>query len=160
MDNSQSGHELVDLTSSTSTRTAMPGYREQVGGATGGVIRRNQSGARVSRIVFTLNNWTQLEYDDITNNLSSKVKWMVVGKETGALGTKHLQGACILGSQWSFSKLKTLTGLKRAHIECMRGKPEDSLVYCTKEDSDAFVCGTLPAPGMDIWNWVIKTEPR
>lgn len=157
MDNSETGHStVVDLTVSTRSPTARQGSPV----TTGGPIRRNQSGQRVSRIVFTLNNWTQLEYDDITNNLASKVKWMVVGKETGALGTKHLQGACILGSQWSFSKLKTMTGLKRAHIECMRGKPEDSLVYCTKEDSDAFVCGTLPAPGMDIWNWVVKLEDR
>lgn len=29
----------------------------------------------------------------------------------------------------------------------MRGKPEDSLVYCTKEDSAAFVHGVLPTPG-------------
>lgn len=29
----------------------------------------------------------------------------------------------------------------------MRGKPEDSLVYCTKEDLGAFVYGTLPTPG-------------
>lgn len=29
----------------------------------------------------------------------------------------------------------------------MRGKPEDSLAYCTKEDSDAFVSGSLPTQG-------------
>lgn len=57
------------------------------------------------------------------------------------------KGACILGSQWYFSKLKTLTGFKRAHIEPMRGKPEDSLVYCTKQDLEPFVYGTLPQPG-------------
>lgn len=56
-------------------------------------------------------------------------------------------GACILGTQWSFSKLKTLTGFRRAHLETMRGTPEDSLSYCTKEDSNAFVFGTLPTPG-------------
>lgn len=56
-------------------------------------------------------------------------------------------GACILGTQWSFSKLKTSPGFARAHIECMRGRPEDSLAYCTKEDSNAFVHGSLPTPG-------------
>lgn len=56
-------------------------------------------------------------------------------------------GACILGSQWSFSQLKTLTGLKRAHIEAMRGKPEDSLAYCSKQDAAPFVKGSLPEPG-------------
>lgn len=29
----------------------------------------------------------------------------------------------------------------------MRGTPEDSLVYCTKQDSEAFVYGSLPEPG-------------
>lgn len=29
----------------------------------------------------------------------------------------------------------------------MRGKPADSLVYCTKQDLDAFVFGNLPEPG-------------
>lgn len=29
----------------------------------------------------------------------------------------------------------------------MRGRPEDSLVYCSKQDSAPFVYGTLPAPG-------------
>jgi len=110
----------------------------------GGPARRNQSGQRVSRFVFTLNNYTEEEYDFF---LSFYCQWIVVGKEVGENGTPHLQGACILGSQWSFSKLKTLIGFKRAHLETMCGRPEDSLAYCTKQDSQAFVYGTLPSPG-------------
>jgi len=101
---------------------------------------------RVRRIVFTLNNWTDEEYESL-KTFAGGTTWFVMGKETGENGTPHLQGACILGSQWSFSKLKTLTGFRRAHIEAMYGKPESSLVYCTKEDSNAFVHGTLPSPG-------------
>lgn len=119
----------------------------------GGPIRpayapRDRKGQRIRRFVFTLNNWTEEEYTYLTTVFAPQTTWFVVGRETAPeTGTSHLQGACILGTQWSFSKLKTLIGLKRAHIEPMRGKPEDSLVYCTKEDSEAFVCGTLPSPG-------------
>lgn len=125
----------------------------------GGPVRRerSQKGQRVTRFVFTLNNWTEEEYDFLTE---FPCKWMVVGKEVGENGTPHLQGACILGSQWSFSKLKTLTGFKRAHIESMNGTPEDSLAYCTKQDSDAFVKGTLPTPGKrtDVINAVARIQ--
>lgn len=113
-----------------------------------GPIRRTQSRTRIRRFVFTLNNWTKEEYDSLTGDLALKTQWGIIGKETAPdTGTKHLQGACIIGSQWSFSKLKTLIGLKRAHIESMRGTPADSRVYCTKQDSDAFEWGTLPEPG-------------
>lgn len=110
-------------------------------------IRRTQARTRLRRFVFTLNNWTQAEYDSLTVEFAPTTTWMIIGKETGENGTPHLQGACILGTQCSFSKLKTWIGLKRAHIESMRGSPEDSRAYCTKEDLAAFECGTLPSPG-------------
>lgn len=108
---------------------------------------REQAGTRLSRFVFTLNNYTEEEYTYLTTEFSQEVRWIIIGRETGESGTKHLQGACILGHQWSFSKLKTVPGLQRAHIECMRGKPEDSLAYCSKQDSEPFVRGSLPTPG-------------
>jgi len=105
---------------------------------------RTKNGQRISRFVFTLPNWTQEEYEKIT---SIECKWMVVGKEVSPeTGTPHLQGACILGKQMAFSTLKTLIG-SRCHIEHMRGKPESSLSYCSKEDLNPFVKGTLPTPG-------------
>lgn len=108
-----------------------------------GPARRSQSGQRLRRFVFTLNNWTQEEWTYLTEVFPKMTAWLIIGKETGANGTPHLQGACILGSQWSFSKIKTLIGFNRAHIERMNGKPEDSRAYCTKEDSNAFETGTL-----------------
>lgn len=113
------------------------------------VIRREPNGRtqRLRRIVFTLNNWTPEEYRWLTDEFAPSTKWTIIGKETGENGTPHLQGASILGSQMTFSKLKTLTGFRRAHIECMQGRPEDSLVYCRKQDLEAFEFGTLPTPG-------------
>lgn len=114
----------------------------------GGPIRRqrNRAGARVSRITFTLNNWTQAEYDDLVARAPT-FKWMVIGKEVGEQGTPHLQGAIIFGAQISFSTLKLWPGLAKAHIEVMKGQPSDSLVYCSKEDTAPFVSGTMPEPG-------------
>lgn len=137
------GYRVVNSPPPLVTPTLTPVVRA----VPGGPARRSRVGQRISRFVFTLNNWQQEEYDWMTKEFAPATRWFIVGKETGAQGTSHLQGACILGSQWTFSKLKTLTGFKRAHVEAMRGKPEDSLAYCTKEDSNAFVFGILPTPG-------------
>lgn len=113
------------------------------------VVRREKNGRtqRLRRIVFTLNNYSEEEYTYLRDVFAPTTKWFIMGKETGANGTPHLQGASILGTQTSFSTLKTLTGFRRAHLEPMAGKPEDSLAYCRKEDSHAFEHGTLPTPG-------------
>lgn len=103
--------------------------------------------SRLRRFVFTLNNYSQEEYLYLTTQFLPKVKWIVIGKETGESGTPHLQGACILVRQTRFSTLKTLPGLNRCHIEPMMGSPASSLAYCTKQDSTAFVYGETPEPG-------------
>lgn len=110
----------------------------------GSATRRSRSGDRVSRFCFTLNNWTDDEYESIK---SLPVRWLVVGKEVGDQGTRHLQGACVIGKQLSFAAVKQLPGLTRAHIEAMRGTPADSLKYCSKEDLTPFVIGDMPTPG-------------
>lgn len=111
----------------------------------GGPIRRNnRNGARYSRICFTINNWTQQEYDDLLKN---SWKWMVVGKEIGENQVPHLQGAAVLGKQMALTTIKKLPGMARAHIEPMMGTPEDSLVYCSKQDAAAYTAGSMPKEG-------------
>lgn len=121
---------------------------------------RDRSGTRVTRFVFTLNNWTQTEYDSLTKSFAPGVKWIVIAKETGENGTPHLQGACILGTRMAFSKLKTTPGLQRAHIESMRGSPESNLTYCSKQDTTPFILGEMPRPGKrnDIANAVARIQ--
>jgi len=99
--------------------------------------------------VLTLNNYTQDEYKSLTEWFSPQnTKWAVIAKEAGDLNqTPHLQGAIVFKSQRAFSNLKKIPGLSRAHFEEMHGSPQQSLDYCTKEDSDPFLFGTLPAPG-------------
>lgn len=106
-----------------------------------------KNGFRLSRFVFTLNNYTEQEYTDLTTRTAPTVKWMIIGKEVSETGTPHLQGACIIGTRKAFSTVKTFPGLRRAHIEKMNGSPHDSLTYCSKQDAEPFQYGTLPEPG-------------
>jgi len=110
---------------------------------TGAIRRRN--GTRLSRFVFTINNYSAQEEADLKK--LTHVKWLIFGKEKGEEGTPHLQGACVIGKQVAFTTLKKWKGLERAHIEPMHGTPMESLVYCTKEDKDAYQFGEMPAEG-------------
>lgn len=115
--------------------------------STGGPQRRQRNGDRLSRMVFTLPNWTDAEYQQL-KEFGATCKWFIMGKEKcPKTGTPHLQGAAVLGRQVAFSTLKTTNGFKRAHLERMNGRPEDSASYCRKEDSNPFECGTPPTPG-------------
>ena len=117
------------------------------------VTTRNQrsestsSQTRLRRFVFTLNNYTLDEYNWLTTTWAGQVTWLVIGKETSSTGTQHLQGACVIGKQMAFSTLKKLPGFARSHIEPMYGTPQCSLVYCTKEDKNAFLSGEIPMQG-------------
>lgn len=101
---------------------------------------------RLSRFVFTLNNYTEIEYEDLKK---MPVQWMILGKEKGESGTEHIQGAVLIGKQIAFTTIKKWNGLQRAHIEPMKGTPQQSLAYCSKEDQHPFILGNLPAPGRE-----------
>jgi len=104
--------------------------------------RRDRAGQRLTRFVFTLPNWTQKEYENIT---LSPAKWLIMGKEIcPKTQTPHLQGACIIGKQLAFMTVKKWPGFERCHIEPMKGSVSDQVKYCTKEDSNAFEMGTRP----------------
>lgn len=101
------------------------------------------SNQRMSRFCFTLNNYSEDEFDVIKQ---FDCKWMVAGREKGAFGTPHIQGACLAGKQVTLSYLKK-HGFQRCHIELMKGSPQDSLDYCSKEDPNPFQKGSFPKPG-------------
>lgn len=107
-------------------------------------IRNTRAGQRYRRIVFTLNNWTQAEYDLL---IQWDTTWMIIGKEVGEEGTPHLQGACILGRQYSKVQLKKVPGFERAHFEVMGGTPQHQVTYCSKQDPIPFIKGIMPEPG-------------
>ncbi len=77
---------------------------------------------------FTLNNWTEPEYDDLLVMLRDHL--YVVGKEVGASGTPHLQGHVEFKAKVRLSAVKKM--IPRAHWEITRNK-DASRVYCQKD---------------------------
>lgn len=121
-----------------------------------------KNGPRVRNFVFTLNNYTDEEYNWFLTRHGNPT-WLIVGKEIcPTTGTPHLQGinlttllanslgAMCLGTTVAFKTLKKWLPFQRAHIEPMRGSPHDSKVYCTKVDANAFEFGTCPAKGTKL----------
>lgn len=96
------------------------------------------------RWVFTVNNYTTAEYNAIKD---TQCKWLIVGKEVGDAGVPHLQGAVIFNAAKRLTAVKKLPGFTRAHLEQMKGTPQHSFEYCTKQDTTAFEKGEMPKPG-------------
>lgn len=90
---------------------------------------------------FTLNNYTEEEYDFIVAQwLKGFEGWYIVGKEVGENGTPHLQGYIEFKHQTAFSTIKKF--LPRAHIEKAKGSRADNYKYCSKGKD--FVCNFEP----------------
>jgi len=88
---------------------------------------------------FTLNNYTNDDVDQV-KAFQDKCRYLVIGYETGAQDTPHLQGYAQLTKKISFGKLKKL--FPRMHIEATKGTPEQASAYCMKDGLfDSF--GTL-----------------
>jgi hypothetical protein len=59
---------------------------------------------RYRNICFTLNNYSEVEYNQILN--IDCFKYVIIGKEVSKTGTKHLQGCGELKSQMRLNKIK------------------------------------------------------
>lgn len=91
---------------------------------------------------FTVNNWgveDTLEVDALF--ATEKVRYIIVGKETGAEGVSHLQGYVYFHNAVPFSTVKK--ALTRAHIEPCKGNPDQNITYCSK-DGDFLELGERP----------------
>ncbi|AMB42952.1 putative Rep protein [Circovirus-like genome DCCV-1] len=88
-------------------------------------------------VVFTINNWTEEIWLEVT-----QFDWLyvVVGKEIGESGTPHLQGyGCFHKKQ----RYATLARKWKGHFEVSRGTPQQASDYC-KKGGDYFEKGELP----------------
>jgi len=94
-------------------------------------------------IVFTLNNYTQDEYDFLINN--EMFSYMIIGKEIGDEGTPHLQGYACLKNRMRFNALKKQLG-DRIHFEPRKGTHDQARTYCMK-DGDYNEVGEAPRQG-------------
>lgn len=100
-----------------------------------------QPNNRAKRWCFTLNNYTVEEEHNIQQ---IDCEYLIYGHEVGENGTPHLQGYITFSTRKSFNTMKRLLG-ERAHIEVARGKVQDNIDYCTKQDHDHyFVKGEAP----------------
>lgn len=95
------------------------------------------------RFVFTLNNYTEDEEQNVTTFLESdKVVYGVYGRERGEEGTPHLQGFLILHKPQRFSFLHRHI-CPRLHLEVARGTSQVAADYC-KKDGDFDEYGVFP----------------
>lgn len=92
--------------------------------------------------VFTLNNYTELEMDQMVLNFNLFCNKYIYGKEVGQNNTPHLQGYLELKKKERLSGLKTKFG-NRFHFEKMKGTPEQAVKYCIK-DNDYVKYGNFP----------------
>jgi len=80
---------------------------------------------------WTLNNYTEEEYESMKQWCATVPQQYVIGKECGKQGTPHLQGYVYKKETLRFSALKKVC--ERAHWEKAKGNPKQNYEYCTKE---------------------------
>lgn len=87
-----------------------------------------------TNFVFTLNNPTVEEKELARSDPPpSPIRFMGFEEETGTEGTPHLQGFAVLKKRKTISGAKLIPIFKRAHVEVMKGRLDQSEVYCSKE---------------------------
>lgn len=91
---------------------------------------------------FTLNNYTQDEYERVCEICRSQGSYFVIGKEVGDRGTPHLQGYIRFSKRYYFRYVSNVFG-SRFHIEGARGTARQNREYCTK-GGDFIEGGNLP----------------
>ena len=89
---------------------------------------------RLRNWCFTINNYSEEDVDSVRMfGLSDACRFLVVGKECGVGGTKHLQGYMELRRSTRLNGIKKLGGFERAHLEERRGTPAEAAAYCRKD---------------------------
>uniref|UniRef100_UPI004047E072 hypothetical protein n=1 Tax=Polynucleobacter sp. TaxID=2029855 RepID=UPI004047E072 len=92
--------------------------------------------------IYTLNNWTQEEYENIQK---LKYQYILIGKEIApTTGTPHLQGYIYFTNKISFKSL--CKQMPRARIAKAKGTAKQNRVYCMK-GGDCFEDGDMPVQG-------------
>ena len=102
---------------------------------------------RSRRWVFTLNNYSQEELEDIDGLYERErgVRYLIFGREQGDSGTPHLQGYVEFEALHSLLRVKALIG-ERAHFEVAKGTGRQASTYC-KKDGDFYEFGELKRQG-------------
>lgn len=86
---------------------------------------------RARRVVFTLNNWTNEEYEKIKYLANTQTQYFCIGKEVGENNTPHLQGYLEFKNAIKFKTLKDVCN--RLHLEKAKGNKIENFNYCSKD---------------------------
>lgn len=92
--------------------------------------RRNE-GQSSRHWVFTINNPTDEDFDNLSFHNWNAVQEAVYNLEVGESGTPHIQGCLSLITHKSLQWMKNK--MPRAHIEKRRGSREQAILYCLKD---------------------------
>lgn len=98
----------------------------------------NPQTKRARRWCFTINNPSTLDAYG-ARLLVRASKYGIVSHETGAEGTKHLQGYVNLPNAKTFATIKKW--LPRSHLEQAKGNDKQNQQYCSKEQEDIYEYG-------------------
>lgn len=98
-----------------------------------------------SRYCFTLNNYTEEEYELLKGTVTDHCKYAILGREVGESGTPHIQGFCIFKQRCSFVTAKNRLN-PRVHVEVAKGTPRQNRDYCRKA-GDYHEHGEAPGGG-------------
>lgn len=111
-------------------------HNEQAGGNT-----KTPAPLRIRRVVFTLNNYDEQEYDNLIEFAIKHTKYYIIGKECGQNGTPHLQGYFEFNNRngYSFKQLKEW--FPRNHWEKAKGNKKQNYTYCSKEKD--YICSEV-----------------
>lgn len=89
--------------------------------------------SKLRRFVFTLNNWTREDIQELKSLVPDNISYLCYGKEVGKkTGTKHLQGYGELKKQLHFTTLKKMMGNKY-YLAKSKGTQQEAIEYCAKE---------------------------
>jgi len=106
---------------------------------------------------LTLNNPTEVEYDQLVAHIQTKVHYAIVGREVGEEGTPHLQVYLYYKNptKRTMDTWTRLLGTNRYHVEVARGSPTENREYCSKEGNFQ-EWGVLPVAQNDRYKEVIE----
>jgi hypothetical protein len=85
--------------------------------------------ARSRAFVFTINNWTDEDFNAVK---ALECEYCVCGKEVGEKGTSHLQGYVYFKTQRTFKSVSKK--LPRAYIAVAKGNADQNYDYCSKDE--------------------------
>jgi len=86
--------------------------------------------------LFTINNPSELNIEylrSLFDDDDCPLKYLIFQREQ--VTTPHLQGYLQCKKKKSMNQVKTIVGDKGTHLEKMKGTPEQSKAYCSKEES-------------------------